>query len=90
MNTHRCNETDKDLVSKNYNRLEPSFLESLWPHLRCFDNPDKIFLQQSYIEHDWTSLVIVGSYCIEEEGCKSDEEIREWKNITKNLIFISN
>ena len=58
LTTHKCNETDKDLFSKNWDYIDSRSIEKVWPHLYCLDNPEKIELRQGKFEQDITALWI--------------------------------
>ena len=45
LTTHKCNETDKEFLSKNLNYIETEEIEKLWPTYLCFDHPEKLALR---------------------------------------------
>ena len=85
---HQCNETDKSYLSKNYDYIDLEELTDVWPQYLCLDNPEKLALRQSGLE-DRRSLYIEVYYCRDKPQCASQEEIDEWKELTKEFILLT-
>ena len=55
------------------------------------DNPEKIKLREpESFTSNIKSLWVEAFYCREQDHCKSDKEIQEWKDVNKLFGFVSN
>ena len=59
----------------------------LFSHYQCLDNPEKISLKQGVNYNDNKMLYIEAYYCRDQTYCKSDDQIKAWKNQDAQKVF---
>ena len=65
LDTHKCNETDKRLLSENLDYIEREEIDTLWSNYLCLDNPENLALRQGASISDRKTLFIEAYYCRE-------------------------
>ena len=45
LSTHKCNDTDKEFLSKNLDYIEREEIDEVWYSYLCFDHPEKLALR---------------------------------------------
>ena len=68
----------------------PNQVDKLLPFYFCLDRPEKIKLMLK-LNGDFTILWVEAKYC-RGDDCKTEQEIKEWKNnaVNLNLDIITN
>ena len=82
LSIHKCNDTDKQLISQNE---RPVYFDWAWQFFYCLDNPERIKLRQ---EQNGNSIIleIHALYC-EGSHCKTEREIQSWSRKKKGKGF---
>ena len=75
---HRCNQTDRGYFSHETLFNNPASVERNWHNAFCPDNPHDISLIRD-VNNDLRKSIWIEAFPCTWEGCKSEEEVNEFK-----------